>query len=178
MTPDARLAVPSPAIVAEALAGCPQLWAPHVEHAAGHRTHERLAVAPGWEAYLITWPSGHGVELHDHGGSTGAVAVVEGDLVELVARPSGPAGPAAPVRSGPITRVPLATGTVRRVPGTRVHDVVNAGPVPATSIHVYAPALSTMTFYDDDLRPVRTERVYPEPPLLGIDVVAEVLAVR
>lgn len=172
MSRDAHPAAPTPAALAEALAGRPDLWQHHVEHADGHRTHERLAVGDGWEAYLITWPSGHGVELHDHGGSSGAVAVVEGELVELVARQGGRAGP------GRLARVPLATGTVRRVSGRRIHDVVNAGPVPATSIHVYAPALSTMTFYDDDLRPVRTERVYPEAPLLGADVVRRVVAVR
>jgi hypothetical protein len=33
-----------------------------------------------------------------------------------------------------------------------------------------------MTFYDDELRPVRTERVFPEPPLLGLDEVRHALA--
>jgi hypothetical protein len=31
-----------------------------------------------------------------------------------------------------------------------VHDVQNAGTVPATSIHAYSPPLTTMAFYGDD----------------------------
>ena len=74
--------------------------------------------------------------------------------------------------------MPLPAGTVRRVSSGRVHDVVNTSSAPATSIHVYAPPLSTMTFYDDDLRPVRTERCYPSEPLLDGTVVHEALAAR
>ncbi len=170
MDPDVVAPHPAPAAVAEALVACRRLWADLVDHQPGHRVHDRLAEGPGWEAYLITWPSGHGVELHDHGGSTGAVAVVEGALVELVA-PRRRAG----YRPRP-ARVDLAVGSVRRVPGHRVHDVVNVAAAPATSIHVYAPALSTMTFYDDALRPVRTERVFSPAPRLDHDVVAAALA--
>jgi hypothetical protein len=45
-----------------------------------------------------------------------------------------------------------------------VHDVVNAGDEPAVSVHVYAPPLVAMTFYEvagDAVRPVRTEAVPP-----------------
>ncbi|QYG92128.1 cysteine dioxygenase [Iamia sp. SCSIO 61187] len=152
------------------LASCPAAWADHAEHDPDHRLHARLTVGDGWEAYLITWPSGHGVELHDHGGSAGAVAVVAGSLVELVARrPTPRSRPTSPARHR------LGAGTVRPVPPGRVHDVLNAERSPATSIHVYGPALETMTFYDDGLRPVRTETVYPEPPLLALDEVEDLL---
>jgi hypothetical protein len=44
-----------------------------------------------------------------------------------------------------------------------VHDLRNAGDAPATSIHVYAPPLSTMTFYhrrtEYYLKPLRIEVV-------------------
>lgn len=155
--------------LAQVLASCPAVWAPLAVHDPDHRVHVRLTAGPDWEAYLITWPSGHGVEVHDHGGSAGAVAVVAGSLVELVARPSARHGEERLVRHR------LGAGTVRRVPRGRVHDVVNAGSFPATSIHVYAPALETMTFYDDELRPTRTERVFPEPPLLALDEVRAIL---
>ncbi len=158
------------ASIAQVLASCPAVWAPLAVHDPEHRVHVRLAAGEGWEAYLITWPSGHGVEVHDHGDSAGAVAVVAGSLVELVARPDPRPGVER------ITRHRLGAGTVRRVPRGRIHDVVNAGTFPATSIHVYGPALETMTFYDDELRPVRTERVFPEPPLLGLDEVRHALA--
>lgn len=158
--------------LAQVLASCPAVWAPLAVHDPEHRVHVRLTAGPAWEAYLITWPSGHGVEVHDHGDSAGAVAVVAGSLVELVAhqdvRPTGER----------LARHRLGAGTVRRVPPGRIHDVVNAGRFPATSIHVYGPALETMTFYDDELRPTRTERVFPEPPLLALDEVRAILLQR
>jgi predicted metal-dependent enzyme (double-stranded beta helix superfamily) len=144
--------------VAKALADRPSLWRDDVDHRPDERVHLRLARVGGWEAWLITWPTGHGVDLHDHGGSVGAVAVVEGTLTEVVAR-------TAPGRRRvALSRRTLPAGTVRRVPGSRVHDVLNVGAGPATSIHVYAPALATMTFYDDDLTALDTRRVYPEEP--------------
>jgi predicted metal-dependent enzyme (double-stranded beta helix superfamily) len=155
--------------LARALAACPAAWAPFAVHDPDHRVHVRLAAGAAWEAYLIPWPSGHGVELHDHGTSRGAVAVVAGSLVELVARPDAPRGER-------IVRQRIGAGTVRPVPPGRIHDVVNAGRFPATSIHVYGPALETMTFYDDDLRPVRTERVFPETPLLALHEVSAFLS--
>lgn len=161
--------------LAAALAGAPAAWAPFAVHDPDHRVHVRLAAGASWEAYLITWPSGHGVELHDHGSSRGAVAVVAGSLVELVARPE-PARGTRGARGASIVRRRIGAGTVRDVPPGRIHDVVNAGRFPATSIHVYGPALETMTFYDDDLRPLRTERVFPETPLLAVDEVSALLA--
>lgn len=155
--------------IAQVLAACPAVWAPLAVHDPEHRVHVPLTAGADWEAYLITWPSGHGVEVHDHGDSAGAVAVVAGSLVELVARPT--------VRPGVerLARHRIGAGTVRRVPPGRIHDVVNTGRFPATSIHVYGPALETMTFFDDELRPVRTERVFPEPPLLALDEVEATL---
>jgi hypothetical protein len=98
------------------------------------------------------------------------VAVLGGSLVELVARRTVLPG------TDRLVRHRLGTGTVRRVPPDRIHDVVNSGRFPATSIHVYGPALETMTFYDDELNPVRTERVFPEAPLLALDEVQALLA--
>jgi predicted metal-dependent enzyme (double-stranded beta helix superfamily) len=152
--------------LAKALAACPSLWRDEVDHRRDDRVHLRLAQVGGWEAWLITWPTGHGVDLHDHGGSLGAIAVVEGTLTEVVAR-------TAPGLRASLAHRTLATGTVRRVPGSRIHDVLNLGAAPATSIHVYAPALATMTFYDDDLTPTDTRRVFPEVPLLDASTVLD-----
>lgn len=160
--------------LAQVLASCPAVWAPLAVHDPDHRSHVRLTTGPGWEAYLITWPSGHGVEVHDHGGSAGAVAVVAGSLIELVAH--APVRPGrTPIEKANLVRHRLSAGTVREVPAGRIHDVVNTGRFPATSIHVYGPALETMTFYDDELRPTRTERVFPERPLLALDEVDAIL---
>lgn len=155
--------------LATQLAACGPLWHPFATHDAEHRVHVRLAGLPTWEAWLITWPPGHGVEMHDHGGSAGAVAVVEGALVELTARPRALGAPR-------VARRALPTGTVRRIGRRRIHDVINVGPAPATSLHLYGPALSSMTFYDDDLRPTRTEVTYPEAPLLDDGTLLQGLA--
>ena len=42
----------------------------------------------------------------------------------------------------------LRPGAPIAFPGRRVHDVVNAGVEPAISVHVYAPRLTAMTFYE------------------------------
>jgi hypothetical protein len=38
-----------------------------------------------------------------------------------------------------------------------VHDLVNNSPATATSLHVYSPHLSHMTYYSPDLAPLHTE---------------------
>jgi hypothetical protein len=48
------------------------------------------------------------------------------------------------------------------LPAGRRHDVLNVAAARATSIHVYAPQITAMRFYDPiDGRPVRTEPVDP-----------------
>jgi hypothetical protein len=42
----------------------------------------------------------------------------------------------------------LSTGTGRRFGERHVHRVVNDGALPAISLHVYSPALTSMTRYD------------------------------
>ena len=62
----------------------------------------------------------------------------------------------------------VVLGAPAQVPVGAVHDVVNRSSEPATSIHVYSPPLSQMTYYDPaTLRPVETVRLDEEPPVLG-----------
>lgn len=124
------------------------LWSRHVAHDAEERTTVRLIGSDLYEVWLLGWAPGQGVELHDHGPSDAAFGVVEGELVEL-----------EPAR-GRLERRVLRAGDRRCVPSGTVHDVLNASPAPATSIHAYSPPLSGMTFYDSiDIRPVRFEPV-------------------
>jgi hypothetical protein len=61
---------------------------------------------------------------------------------------------------GRLERHVLDAGATREVPRGRRHDVLNLGTGPAVSIHVYSPALSHMSFYDDVRGPaVRVEAV-------------------
>lgn len=115
------------------------------------RSFELIARTPTYEAWVIAWPTGGGIELHDHGGSAGAFCVVSGELNETVARL------ASPLRRH--RRHAAGTGAV--FGAAHIHDIVNVSDELATSVHVYAPHLSTMTFYapgnDGVLVPTRTE---------------------
>jgi predicted metal-dependent enzyme (double-stranded beta helix superfamily) len=140
-----------PARIAAELALREQLWRPHVRFR-HPRHYTRLLARPGWEAWLLTWLPGQSTGLHDHGGSAGAFAVLEGVLEETVLT----GGADALVRRSR----PYTSGQVRRFGSHHVHDVAPAD-APAVSLHVYAPALTGMTRYALDggrLSPLATER--------------------
>ncbi|TQS43589.1 cysteine dioxygenase [Cryptosporangium phraense] len=113
-------------------------WASIVRYDVDQRWYGRLEVPElPVEAWLLSWWPGQRTGLHDHGGSAGAFAVVRGRL-----REDTPAGASAQPHSRTLT------ASQRRVFGPRhLHDVVNDGPEPAVSIHVYAPRLTTMSRY-------------------------------
>jgi uncharacterized cupin superfamily protein len=100
-----------------------------------------MARTPDFDAWLIAWPSGGKVELHDHGNSTGAVSVISGALVEAV-----------PWRADTgrlsLVRHELQAGATLGFGAGHVHDVTNESDCPALSLHVYSPALTSMTFYE------------------------------
>jgi predicted metal-dependent enzyme (double-stranded beta helix superfamily) len=140
--------------VARDLATDEDRWRALVRHDPQRRWFVRLHATPSVEAWLITWTTAQGLELHDHGGSCGAVSVVEGELTEdytdLVA-------------GVPLRRNAWRRGSVVTFGPDHVHDLRNLSPHPATSIHVYSPPLSSMTFYERDaaerLIPTRIECV-------------------
>jgi predicted metal-dependent enzyme (double-stranded beta helix superfamily) len=100
-----------------------------------------MARTPDFDAWLIAWPRGGKVELHDHGVSTGAVSVISGALVEAVPRRDD---------SGRLTLVrhELGAGATLGFGAGHVHDVTNESDEHALSLHVYSPALTSMTFYE------------------------------
>jgi len=104
------------------------------------------------EAWVIAWPPGGAIELHDHGGSSGAVVVAVGELLEtsIVPQPSGSVAPRTNT---------IRAGGFIQFAQHHVHDIINVGEVPAISVHVYAPPLTTMTYYridEGDLEPAAT----------------------
>jgi quercetin dioxygenase-like cupin family protein len=105
------------------------------------RSWRLVARTPDFDAWLIAWPSGGRVELHDHGPSTGAVSVISGTLVEAV-----------PWRDDTgrlsLVRHELHAGTTLGFRSGHVHDVTNESDGHALSLHVYSPALTAMTFYE------------------------------
>jgi predicted metal-dependent enzyme (double-stranded beta helix superfamily) len=154
-------AEPLPALVladiVEGLAAARDLWRAAVWHDPDGRRPARLLATETYEVWVIGWTTGQHVRPHDHGRSAGALVVVEGELVEVL-----------PDVGGPMVERALAGGRVRHVPVDTVHDVMNRASTPATSLHVYSPPLSSMTYYDPaTLAPVGTEAISPSPPVLG-----------
>jgi hypothetical protein len=125
--------------VAEGLARSADAW-PGLSDPV-ERCWRTIAVTDCFEAWVVAWPVGGVVELHDHGDAAGAVVVTSGRLVETALR-AGAAG--EPVSH---TTQVADGGHLVFGPG-HVHDLVNDSPGPALSVHIYTPALRTMNFFD------------------------------
>ena len=109
------------------------------------------------DVWLISWATEQSAELHDHGGSLGALTVVSGGLTEQ-----------RWVGTGMATRR-LRAGASAGFPLGHVHDVGNPDPTPAVSVHAYSPPLSAMSYYAVDdaglLRRTRSELVEQGTPV-------------
>ena len=119
------------------------------------RWSQRLHADAYLDIWLIGWAPTQAAELHDHGGSLGALTVVRGELTEW--RWSGPG----------LRRRVLRAGRGAAFSLGHVHDVSNRAPESAVSVHAYSPPLSTMSYYDVDggiLRRTRSELVPPGGP--------------
>jgi predicted metal-dependent enzyme (double-stranded beta helix superfamily) len=117
----------------------PDSWpvAPHFNPI--DRWYHRLAQHSDYEVWLLTWLPGQGTDWHDHGGSAGAFHVVRGELTEdTVTEMTG--APRVTVRT-------LGEGLDRRFGSHHIHRMTNRSDRPAVSVHVYGPALTTMTRY-------------------------------
>lgn len=107
------------------------------------------------DLWLISWVPERSTELHDHGGSLGALTVVSGALEETRWDGRG------------LRQRTLEAGDQAAFPLGWVHDVVRAGPDvvtsahPTLSVHAYSPPLTAMSYYDvtesQKLRRVYTE---------------------
>lgn len=118
------------------------LWRRHVRHDPGERWHARLHWSPTVEVYLLGWEIGQDTRLHDHGGSRGAFFVADGELSEQYAR----------VGSGTLHERRHPVQTVTPFSADYLHNLGNAGPRLATSVHAYSPPLSVMRFYERSRR--------------------------
>src|ERR1700694_155359 len=117
------------------------------------------------DIWLISWVPDHSTELHDHGGSLGALTLLSGSLDEF--RWDGEALRRRRLRGGDQAGFPLGW----------VHDIIwapyatrsVAGPAaplpsvttPTLSVHAYSPPLTAMSYYEvtdrNTLRRNRTE---------------------
>src|SRR3954470_3796361 len=126
--------------IAAAYAAEPDRWPVAPRFNPVDRWYHRLPIADDHEVWLLTWLPGQGTDLHDHGGSAGAFLVFGGTLTEDTVA----VAPGAPPR---IIARELGEGAGRRFGGRHIHRVTNRSSRPAISIHVYGPALTTMTRY-------------------------------
>lgn len=120
-------------------------WRPLVRFDETERWYTRLAVADDYEVWLLSWLPGQRTGIHDHGGSAGAFAVAQGQVREDTV--DQPWSEDLPGQRVTLSRTRLSAGAVRRFDGRHVHEVVNDGPVPAVTVHSYAPALDSMSRY-------------------------------
>ncbi|MEO3757811.1 cysteine dioxygenase family protein [Mycobacterium sp. B14F4] len=120
------------------------------------RWYTRLSGDDELDLWLISWTPDRSTEMHDHGGSLGALTVLSGSLRET--RWHG----------GALRRRRLAAGDQAAFPLGWVHDVVwapdrdtSAPRTPALSVHAYSPPLTAMSYYAvtsrNTLRRTRTE---------------------
>ncbi len=91
-----------------------------------------------FEVKALAWQGEQPVDWHDHGGSSGAMAVVAGRLSE---RSRASDGVSLASRS-------FAAKDSGSFGPEHLHDVSYVSGHPALSIHTYSPPLSGMTHYD------------------------------
>lgn len=118
-----------PALIAREYAAAREKWAHLLRYDPDERYTALVHRTPGQEVWLMSWLPGQGTDLHDHGAAGGAFTMVSGELTEHVHHRG-------------LTHK-LDVGQSRVFGPGYVHQVHNAGPDPAVSIHVYR-AVRTM----------------------------------
>lgn len=131
---------------------------PYLRYDDQERWHLRLYRDRRVDIWLISWLPSQGTQLHDHGGSAGALTVVGGELSEAVFVPAGRG-------AGSLRERILSDGRSVGFDAAYVHDVSNASAAPAASVHAYSRPLTSMTFYDlQDGRLARLGSLATEDP--------------
>jgi predicted metal-dependent enzyme (double-stranded beta helix superfamily) len=113
---------------------------PYIKFDTEQRWHQRLYRDSHLDIWLISWLPTQGTQLHDHGGSSGAFAILSGQLNEAVYR-NNPGHDS-------LTEYVRPAGAAFGFGPRYVHDVRNLSDQPAVTVHAYSPALTTMNFYD------------------------------
>jgi hypothetical protein len=126
------------AAIAAGLAAVTVPWELGLGEVPTERRFHRVLATDAYEAWVICWPSGESLDMHDHGGSAGAFSVVSGELDEVTIE-----------AGGKVLRT-FGSGDTAAFGASRVHAVANRGDAVATSVHVYSPPLSSMMYYQPD----------------------------
>ena len=120
----------------------PRLWAEHVRHDPNARYFHHLYRDTNLDAWLICWLDAQDTGYHDHDVSSGAVYVCEGVLAEDRFQFDGDI-----LREATREHEPGATFDFD---AAYIHRMRHSRGGPATSIHVYSPALWRMGYYERD----------------------------
>lgn len=126
------------AAIAAGLAAVTVPWELGLGEVPTGRRFQRVLATEAYEAWVICWPSGELLDMHDHGGSAGAFSVVSGQLDE------------ATIQSGVQVIRTFGPGDTTAFDASRVHAVANRRSAVVTSVHVYSPPLSSMMYYESD----------------------------
>lgn len=139
-----------------------RFWRPLERHDPDERVYHQLYRDPSLDVWLICWMHRQDTGYHDHDRSSGAVFVCDGTLWEDYFQRQEDGW----IREQ--TRQHTAGGSFD-FDATYIHGVRNEGIEPATSIHVYSPALWRMGHYEPDANGVmrRIAMTYADE-LLGV----------
>jgi hypothetical protein len=118
------------------IAADPERWRPLVRHDSEERHFEQLWRDDHVDLWVISWASGNDTGFHDHDVSRGAVAVVEGELIEERL-----------VLGGAPRRLRHRAGETFDFDAAHVHRMRQDSATPAVSIHAYSPPLWRMGSY-------------------------------
>jgi predicted metal-dependent enzyme (double-stranded beta helix superfamily) len=123
------------ALVAQ-IAADPQQWRALVRRDTADRGFEQLWRDEHVDVWVISWTNGSDTGFHDHDVSRGAVAVVEGEVVEERL-----------VLGGAPRELHHRAGDVFDFDASHVHRMRQDRDAPAVSIHAYSPPLWRMGTY-------------------------------
>jgi predicted metal-dependent enzyme (double-stranded beta helix superfamily) len=115
------------------VAAADELWREIVKHDPQTRWYERLLGTDDVEVWLLGWTPDQWTDIHDHGGATGALTVVEGALTEDWYAAT------ASKRPHPVARRVFGRGATQHFSADHIHRVGNTSGQIATSVHAYSP---------------------------------------
>jgi predicted metal-dependent enzyme (double-stranded beta helix superfamily) len=144
------------------IAAHPKRWRGLVRHGTPERHFEELHYDDRVGVWVISWASGNDTGFHDHDVSFGAVAVVEGEVLEERL-----------VVGGPPRSLRHCAGEVFDFDASHVHRMRQDSDTPAVSIHAYSPPLWRMGAYTVEADgTLRRESISSDVELRAVDAAA------
>ena len=118
------------------IAADPEQWSGLVRRGTATRAFAQLRRDEHVDVWVISWTNGSDTGFHDHDVSRGAVAVVEGEVIEERL-----------VLAGAPRELHHRAGQVFDFDASHVHRMRQGCDAPAVSIHAYSPPLWRMGTY-------------------------------